>query len=79
MKTINNLEFRCINEKFELVQWLNNKEYCIAIALFNKTLEGYDIQFVGRRPFETGFGETVWAMLKYGQAIVDAEWELDNG
>ena len=82
MKTIFDLEFRfsIANNKYELVRWFKdvNKRYCIVIAFFNKTSEGCDIEFIGKRPFETESDESVWALLKYGQSIVDAEIKLEE-
>jgi hypothetical protein len=83
MRRIDDLEFRWskFNQKYELLRWFEpekgEKEYCIVIAFFDKTSDGCEIRFVGKRPFEVEKDETVWSMLKYGQAIVDAECSLD--
>ena len=82
MKRIDDLEFRwsTTNDKYELVKWLkeDNQKYCIVIAFFDKTCEGCEIRFIGKRPFNVENNKLVWAMLKYGQTIVDAEVELDS-
>ena len=82
-KRIENIEFHWseINQKHELVQWLNcdsEEGYCIVIAFFDLKSEGYEIRFIGDRPFNTGNKDLVWNMLKYGQSIVDAIFELND-
>ena len=76
-KRINNLEFRWseTNHSHELVQWIKkdgSKDFCIVVAFFRIDSEGCEISFVGRRPFDVGNDDLVWAMLKYGQSVVDA-------
>lgn len=89
MKRIDDLEFRwsTVNEKFELVRWRQYEkykdgepsEYCYTIAMWHKTSEGYDARFVGSRPFVYDEGIMfLWAMLEYGQRVVDAEFVLMN-
>ena len=82
-KRIEDIEFRWsdINQKHELIQWsqtISTEEYCIVIAFFDLGSEGCEIRFIGDRPFITGNSELVWNMLKYGQAIVDAIFELND-
>ena len=83
MKKIGNLEVRYskLNQGYELVQWFdvdNDNKHCIVVAFFQEGSEGCNIEFVGSRPFNTGESlGTLWALLKYGQTIVDAEFELD--
>ena len=82
-KRIEDIEFRWseTNNAYELVQWLNcdsAESFCIVIAFFDLGKEGCDIRFVGNRPFTTGNDDLVWIMLKYGQAIVDTIFELEE-
>lgn len=83
MKRINDLEIRYsnFNKMYELVQW-NKKEtgeeYCFVIAFFRKGKEGCNIEFIGNRPFLNDNSELVWTMLKYGQSVVDAEFNLEE-
>ncbi len=89
MKQVYDLEFRWseYNNDYELVQWGKKedeeKPHCFVIAVFRKGHEGCNIEFVGDRPFRVKKDQTVWAMLKYGQEIVDAEcrldWSINNG
>lgn len=76
-KRIDNLEFRWsgTNQSHELVQWIKRDgsgDFCIVVAFFRIESEGCDISFVGRRPFDVENNDLVWAMLKYGQSVVDA-------
>ena len=82
-KRIENIEFRWseINQKHELVQWLQTdsaESFCIVIAFFDLGSEGSEIRFIGDRPFTTENSELVWDMLRYGQSIVDAIFELND-
>ena len=36
----------------EIVQW-ENEEYCWTLAYWNKNSNGYNLEFVGNRPFDT--------------------------
>ena len=82
MKRIDDLEFRWsgTNDKYELIQWFKegDKSFCMVIAFFDKTCDGCEIRLIGKRPFNVENNELVWAMFKYGQAIVDAEIILEN-
>jgi len=57
----------------EIVKWANDtdkKEYCWTVAYWNKGKEGYDLQFVGSRPFDVD-GELFMKLAKQGQQMLD--------
>lgn len=78
------LEFRWsdFNKRYELVRWFkkNNedKEFCIVVATYYKKSEGYEISFVGYRPFQVDDEKLLWRMLKYGQDMCNAIFDLEN-
>jgi len=76
-----NLEFRWSEEKnkYELIHWFfkrDEEEFCIVIALYEPKSEGYEIRFIGKRPFEVEDHDLLWKMLKYGQKVADAEFNF---
>ena len=78
MRRLDNLEFRysSTNRVYELVQW--EGDTCIVIAFFRKSPDGCNIELIGDRPFKVEDKVLVWAMLKFGQTFVDAEWRLED-
>ncbi|MCP4355979.1 MAG: hypothetical protein GY793_10200 [Proteobacteria bacterium] len=61
------------HNRAEIVKWANdteNKEYCWIVAYWNKGKEGYDLQFVGGRPFDVD-SELFMTLAKQGQQILD--------
>jgi hypothetical protein len=80
-RRIDNLEFRMLREDraAEIVCWVTNgdgKEYCYTLLWYRKDREGYYIEFVGRRPLDHKFDNTLWALMEYGQDVLDAEFRL---
>lgn len=89
---INDLEFRwtknIITNEFypEIVRWYQHedeKRYCITLALWNKTLEGYEVKFISERPFEYIQNEyerklNFWKILVYGQQIAQATFKINE-
>ena len=79
---INNLEVRSCGKhllsdnehnRAEIVKWAKDtseKEYCWTVAYWSKGKEGYDLQFVGGRPFETN-SELFMKLAKQGQQMLD--------
>jgi hypothetical protein len=60
------------NGRLEILLWAESGEHCWTIAAWNRTWEGYELQFVGDRPLDErvkwkAFGKCV----KQGQAIAD--------
>ena len=71
---IEDLEVRSHNTALtEIVRWFvgfTGNEYCCTIAYWNKTSDGYDLKFVGDRPFEVN-PELFMRLAKYGQEILN--------
>jgi len=79
---INKLEVRkSSSNSYELVEWVENSEgsaFCYTILSWLNSKEQPDIKFVGNRPFEVDDKETLWKLMKYGQAIIQAEYDLKD-
>ena len=83
---VENLEVRSCGEhllstniehnRAEIVEWSNDtlkKEYCWTVAYWNKGEDGYDLLFVGSRPFNVD-SELFMKLAKQGQEILDNEF-----
>jgi len=80
-KRIGDLEFRHIDNKYEIVKWEASNggyEYCFTLVLFDKGKEGYSIRFIGARPLEYENQDALWAMMKYGDAVLEALFCLEK-
>ena len=71
------------NVTIDLVKWYDHggKRLCYSLAYFIKKEEGYDLRFVGNRPFEDIDAEDVlevWEALKTAQAVLDAFFRGDE-
>lgn len=80
---IGNLEFRRLREgrPAEIVRWCINgdgTEYCYTLLWYQQGGEGFYVEFVGRRPFDEGIDDTLWALMQYGQDVLDAEFKLEE-
>jgi len=89
-KRINNLQFSFSDDRFpEIVAWNTSSnsdteycytnEYCYTLARWEKYSEGYELKFIGSRPFK---GEDIdsnlfWELAKYGQRVIDAVYDLE--
>jgi len=61
------------HDRAELVQWntdIKEKEYCWTVAYWVKGKEGYDLQFVGDRPFQVN-SDSFMYLAKQGQELLD--------
>lgn len=61
------------HDRAEIVKWandMNKKEYCWTVAYWNKGKEGYDLQFVGSRPFDVD-NKLFMKLAKQGQQMLD--------
>jgi hypothetical protein len=57
----------------EIVKWAKDagkKEYCWTVAYWNKHKEGYDLRFVGNRPFDVN-SDIFMKLAKQGQQLLD--------
>lgn len=79
---ISNLEFRRLGDDrpAEIICWMGDSERCYTILWYVSGKEGYRIEFVGSRPFELEYGDqqVLWELMKYGQRVLDAEFELKS-
>jgi hypothetical protein len=61
------------HDRAEIVQWSSDteeKEYCWTIAYWVKGKEGYDLQFVGSRPFDVD-SNLFMQLAKQGQELLN--------
>jgi hypothetical protein len=90
----NNIEFRKSgvrdskgyipeNRDPELIEWeydeTNKKEYCFTLCWFKKDNEGYYMETIGDRFFNSTEPEVVMLMGKYALKILNAEFDVENG
>lgn len=72
------------NETIDFVKWTTNSdgaEYCLSLAYWCKNSEGYELKFVGDRPFkdiESEDLEIVWKALRVAQKVLDAWFDMEN-
>ena len=89
MIKIKDLEFRRTKSlhddpKFywEIVKWDKmesdgeEKEYCFTLAVWDKNSEGWELRFVGSRPFELYGMEIFWELTTFGQKYLNALFDL---
>jgi hypothetical protein len=71
------------NETINLVKWSTHNDstpYCYSLAYWKKNSEGYELQFVGDRPFKNILPEDVeivWKALKVAQKVLDGWFDLE--
>jgi hypothetical protein len=82
---LENLEFRhngTSPRDPEIIAWLpqldssRGEEFCYTLLWWRKNREGYYIEFVGDRPLKIDEQSLLLKMMKYGQAVLDAEFNL---
>jgi hypothetical protein len=64
-----------------IVQWFpregeEGKEYCCVVCFFRRGSEGYEIEFVGDRPFQVEKHDVLWNLMRFGQRVLDASFDL---
>lgn len=57
----------------EIVLWYEQGLY-YTIMYWKKTSEGYDLVFVGDRPFDYPDVQTLWKLMKIGQDFLEDEF-----
>ena len=62
-------------ETAEIVKWHDGEETCHTIAAWRKSKEGYDLHFVGGRPFDDCDSDVFWRLAKAGQDYLDDYFE----
>lgn len=73
----NNLMPNGKHERAEIVKYSHDtdgKEFCWTVAYWIKEKEGYNLKFVGGRPFNV-YGELFMKIAKQGQILLDEEFE----
>jgi hypothetical protein len=79
---IADLEFRHTEQRRpEIVAWNSPKaepEYCYTLLWWRRDAEGWQCEFVGRRPFDFSDQGKLWALMCYGQDVLDALYKLDH-
>jgi hypothetical protein len=65
------------HKQAEIIRWFKrdgSSDYCIVVAYWTKTKEGWDLKFVGNRPFEVEHGEFMRA-AEFGQKFLEDQSE----
>jgi hypothetical protein len=75
---IDNLEFRTCNDNLmddgnpttgEILQHVDS--HCFTIAYWEETKDGFNLRFVGNRPFDNSVNQdTFFTIAKYGQSYL---------
>lgn len=88
IKRIRELELRWTEnivtkeEYMEIVIWRardTGSEFCFSLLIWNKKSEGWELRFVGDRPFGYEVDhDLLWSLMRYGQDILDAEFRLSE-
>ena len=72
------------NETIDFIKYdtdSNGERYCYSLAYWRKDDEGYELKFVGDRPFkhiEPEDIEVVWKALRVAQKVLDGWFELEH-
>jgi len=90
---IDNLELRSCGDHLlvtgvphntaEIVEWSKKTQnyddsHCWAVAYWIKGKEGYDLKFVGARPFANTIDKHIfWMLAKAGQMILEQFFEME--
>ena len=65
----------------EIIRWVEREGYglpfCYTVLWWRRSKEGWRIEFVGSRPLEQE-REDIWSLMKYGQSVLDAQFELEQ-
>ena len=59
----------------EIVKWQGRGKTCHTIASWRRDDEGYDLYFIGGRPFDACSGGVFWKLAKAGQDRLDDYFE----
>ena len=62
------------HNRAEIIKWQKDvkdkKEFCYTVAYWKKTKEGYDLLFVGERPFKVD-KDIFWQLAEQGQKLLE--------
>lgn len=80
---LNALEFFINDDKRqpEICRWCEGAsgKYRYTLLFYEKNSEGYYVQFVGDRPFDDAVdANTLWKLMQYGQAVLNARFKLED-
>jgi hypothetical protein len=90
LKTINNLQARSCDKRLssdpnkehttiEIVAWNEEGKGCWVIAYFEKTNEGFELRFVGSRPFDEYVNyKDFWKLISLSNKILLPSQEAGN-
>ena len=78
-----------IHDTAEIIKWSmatynhddehQKKNYCYVLAYWTKEKEGYDLKFVGSRPFDNLVDRHhFWTLAKIGQEFLDIWFEMEK-
>lgn len=81
--THNDLEVRLYDNdigRVEIIKWLSlEPQHCYQLAMFRQDKEGYNLEFVGSRPFATNINhEDFWQLAHLTQVILDEFFDKDQ-
>lgn len=66
----------------EIVRWDNGiaseKPYCYTLCSWHKDKEGWDLHFIGNRPFEYHAPDLFFSLCKCGQAYLNVDFEFES-
>lgn len=62
---VKNFDFASKESQYTILWWIKDKE-------------GYDIHFLGSRPFSEDInGDILWKLMEYGQTVLDARFKVE--
>ena len=72
------------NETIDFIKWQTDssgERYCFSLAYWRRDDEGYELKFVGNRPFvyiEPEHIEIIWKALRVAQKVLDAWFDMES-
>ncbi len=73
-----------LNETIDFIKWqtdASGKRGCFSLAYWTNDSEGYELNFVGDRPFRYIEPEDIgiiWKALKMAQKVLDGWFDMEN-
>ena len=64
----------------EIIRWVEQSgkdPFCFTVIWWKRNSEGWNIEFIGARPFEQETDD-IWNLMKYGQSVMDAVFQLEQ-
>ncbi len=66
-----------VHKTAEIVCWIEG-DTCYTLASWKKHKEGFELNFVGDRPFNIDDKDTFWDIAKFGQEFLDNNFLEDD-